>query len=283
MTKPQPEPFVDMETCITCLLDRVPRLRNHRLKVILILSITCYSIGLIFCTRGGIYYFTMFDDYGASYTLIFIAISELFLIGFIYGVKKFSRDIKAMLKSTPSTYWTFSWRFGGPIYLTVVLLVSFYNYAPSDYGSYVFTPFAQFFGWALASVSVILLPGFMLFNIVGVLRDGQPLKILFKPGFDWKASPGSAAGSDLSDHPKASADAVHQKLMAQDGGLKLSQDQTKTITQDPNETKTSGKMIASSTVTTSSCTPSHNVAGQQKTEKAIEIGADYVKKISNNR
>jgi hypothetical protein len=49
----------------------------------------CYGAGLIMCTRAGIFYFNIFDDYTASFSMMLLVILELVLVAHIYGLVEF--------------------------------------------------------------------------------------------------------------------------------------------------------------------------------------------------
>ena len=49
----------------------------------------CLLLGLGFTTTSGNYWFTMFNDYGANFSLLFIVLIEVITVSYIYGIKRF--------------------------------------------------------------------------------------------------------------------------------------------------------------------------------------------------
>ncbi|QQP53375.1 Transporter, partial [Caligus rogercresseyi] len=70
---------------------------------------------------AGEYWVTLFDSYGAL-GLTLIALTEII----------FTNDIKIMTGVTPGPYWQMTWRFGAPIVLSTVLIMSIYSQIRSN-------------------------------------------------------------------------------------------------------------------------------------------------------
>lgn len=49
----------------------------------------CLLLGLGFTTASGNYWFTIFNDYGATFSLLFIVLIEVITVSYIYGIKRF--------------------------------------------------------------------------------------------------------------------------------------------------------------------------------------------------
>lgn len=49
----------------------------------------CLLLGLGFTTTSGNYWFTIFNDYGATFSLLFIVLLEVIAVSYIYGIKRF--------------------------------------------------------------------------------------------------------------------------------------------------------------------------------------------------
>ena len=58
-------------------------------------AVGCFSIGLIFTTGAGVYWLTLFDSFRAA-GLTFIAFAELVSVMYVYGHKRFTKDIENM-------------------------------------------------------------------------------------------------------------------------------------------------------------------------------------------
>ncbi|KAM3820808.1 sodium- and chloride-dependent transporter XTRP3 isoform 2-T2 [Vipera latastei] len=85
-------------------------------------------IGLIFTTRAGNYWFNIFNDYAATLSLLLIVLVETIAVCYIYGLKRFSKDLCVMIGHEPSWYWKILWAFISPI-----LIISLFVFYITDY------------------------------------------------------------------------------------------------------------------------------------------------------
>uniref|UniRef100_A0A4W6CJV7 Transporter n=1 Tax=Lates calcarifer TaxID=8187 RepID=A0A4W6CJV7_LATCA len=88
----------------------------------------CLLLGLGFTTTSGSYWFTMFNDYGATFSLLFIVLIEVITVSYIYGIKRFEKDIEDMLGHRPNWYWKIMWTFTSPLLLIALFIFYIINY-----------------------------------------------------------------------------------------------------------------------------------------------------------
>ncbi|KAM6893358.1 sodium- and chloride-dependent transporter XTRP3 [Xenentodon cancila] len=88
----------------------------------------CLLLGLGFTTTSGNYWFTMFNDYGATFSLLFIVLTEVITVSYIYGIKRFDKDIEDMLGHRPSWYWKIMWAGISPLLLIGIMVFYIINY-----------------------------------------------------------------------------------------------------------------------------------------------------------
>nr|XP_046255268.1 sodium- and chloride-dependent transporter XTRP3-like [Scatophagus argus] len=88
----------------------------------------CLLLGLGFTTTSGNYWFTMFNDYGATFSLLFIVLIEIIAVSYIYGIKRFEKDIEDMLGHCPNWYWKIMWAGISPLLLVVLFIFYIVNY-----------------------------------------------------------------------------------------------------------------------------------------------------------
>ena len=115
-------------------------------------------VGLASCAQGGVYVVELLDRYAASYSILFAVFCETIAISWIYGLKRFSADIKAMLGFDPGWWWKFCWLLCAPIFLMVIIIYGLYSYEPLTYGSYVYPTWANVLGLIIAGSSVACIP-----------------------------------------------------------------------------------------------------------------------------
>lgn len=65
------------------------------------------------------YLLQLFDWYAASISVILICLCEVVIVGWIYGVKNFIRDIEFMIGETVPQWWLICWKYITPVILSV--------------------------------------------------------------------------------------------------------------------------------------------------------------------
>ncbi|XP_040020207.2 sodium- and chloride-dependent transporter XTRP3 [Gasterosteus aculeatus] len=93
-----------------------------------LVCVFCLLLGLGFTTTSGNYWFTMFNDYGANFSLLFIVLIEVIAVSYIYGIKRFEKDIEDMLGHRPNWYWKIMWGGISPLLLITLFIVYIVNY-----------------------------------------------------------------------------------------------------------------------------------------------------------
>ncbi|XP_074540018.1 sodium- and chloride-dependent transporter XTRP3 [Halichoeres trimaculatus] len=93
-----------------------------------IVCLFCLLVGLGFTTTSGNYWFTMFNDYGATFSLLFIVLIEVITVSYIYGIKRFEKDIEDMLGHRPNWYWKIMWKAVSPLLLIALFIFYIINY-----------------------------------------------------------------------------------------------------------------------------------------------------------
>lgn len=53
----------------------------------------CFLLGLGFTTTSGNYWFTIFNDYAANFSLLIVVLLEVIIVSYIYGIKRFVRFV----------------------------------------------------------------------------------------------------------------------------------------------------------------------------------------------
>ncbi|XP_034384388.1 sodium- and chloride-dependent transporter XTRP3-like [Cyclopterus lumpus] len=93
-----------------------------------LVCVFCLLLGLGFTTTSGNYWFTMFNDYGANFSLLFVVLAEVITVSYIYGIKRFEKDIEDMLGHRPNWYWKIMWAGVSPLLLITLFIVYIVNY-----------------------------------------------------------------------------------------------------------------------------------------------------------
>lgn len=135
--------FVQIEAIISAVLDEYPRLRAYKSWATFFTCLIMFFVSMLFVTRvhnisfifskyfnlisllflcflkGGMYFLQLFDWYAASISVILVCLCEVIIVGWIYGVKNFIRDIEFMIGARVEHWWLICWKYTTPIILSV--------------------------------------------------------------------------------------------------------------------------------------------------------------------
>uniref|UniRef100_T1JCL7 Transporter n=1 Tax=Strigamia maritima TaxID=126957 RepID=T1JCL7_STRMM len=148
--------IADICCVMTVLQDQLPRV--SRVKLLSLLCIVAYCMGLTYVTSGGQYVLKLIDNLGAGFSSFVFAIGEAVGLMWIYGMQKFAADISFMLGFKIGTYWKVTWAVFCPIILTVILIYSLVSFEPLELAGYVYPGWAEAIGWSLAAVALGQIP-----------------------------------------------------------------------------------------------------------------------------
>ena len=122
------------EVMCTALYDQFPTLRRHKAALAVSVCTVLFACGLVMTTRAGIYYFNIFNDYSASFSLMLLVILEILLVVYIYGLDSYLLDLRSMMGSPrgwlgrwfgPSgKYVGIVWRFIAPTQSVIIFVVT---------------------------------------------------------------------------------------------------------------------------------------------------------------
>lgn len=160
--------FAVVTTVHTTLLDVFPNLLRKGKRPMFVMLGICifgYLVGLSCTTRGGIYLLQLIDNYAATYSVLVIGFFECSVLSWVYGVERFYKDIKGMLGFTPPLWFKYQWKFVTPVLLIAIMLFTWIDYEPSDYGGYTFPVWADSLGWILSMTSVSAIPIVVIFTL----------------------------------------------------------------------------------------------------------------------
>ncbi|XP_071316824.1 sodium- and chloride-dependent GABA transporter 2-like [Trachinotus anak] len=179
--------FVGLECLMTSLVDLFPTyLRQGCRRELLLLAIccTCCLLGLPLVTEGGMYLLQLLDHHVCSgTTLLLLSFCQSVSIGWVYGADRFYGNITDMIGYRPYPFMKCCWRYITPIICFGTFIFSIVKYSPLKFShSYVYPLWANILGWFIATVSLSLIPLFVLHKIMqgkGTLR--QRLLLLCQP------------------------------------------------------------------------------------------------------
>lgn len=184
--------FAIVEVVVTSIQDGFPKwvkrhLTCHEMLVLLICVIS-FLFGLPNISQGGIYFFQLIDHYAASISIMFLAFFEVIAISWFYGVRRLCNNVKEMTGRVPSSYFRFCWLIAAPFLIMAVWVFSLIDYEPPTYhnGEYKYPWWAEAIGWGIASLSLICIPAFAIYEFIRANGNtcAEKLRNSIKPHFE---------------------------------------------------------------------------------------------------
>ncbi|XP_063341585.1 sodium- and chloride-dependent GABA transporter 2-like isoform X2 [Pelmatolapia mariae] len=170
--------FVGLECLMTSLVDLFPCLHQGYRRELLLLAVccTCCLLGLSLVTEGGMYLLQLLDHHVCSgTTLLLLSFCQSVSIGWVYGADRFYGNISDMIGYRPHPFMKYCWRYITPFTCFGTFIFSIVRYSPLKFSStYVYPLWANILGWFIATVSLSLIPLFLLYKIIqgkGTLRQ----------------------------------------------------------------------------------------------------------------
>ncbi|XP_035405605.1 sodium- and chloride-dependent transporter XTRP3 isoform X3 [Cygnus atratus] len=119
-------------------------------------------IGLIFTMEAGNYWFDIFNDYAATLSLLLIVLVETIAVCYIYGLRRFEKDLHMMIGRKLNWYWKVMWAFASPL-----LIISLFIFYLTDY---ILTGTLQYQAWDATQGQLVTkdYPGYAL-AVIGLL------------------------------------------------------------------------------------------------------------------
>ena len=132
-----------METVITSLFDVLPKLKKHKLLIISLICCGFFLLGLPYCTKAGQYWIEIMDKFSNGWAILIIGTFECICIGWVYGVKRFRKDIEIMIGKrytsyTTFWYWISAWSVVSPLLLIGLIIFSWIDYKPLKHANYIY-------------------------------------------------------------------------------------------------------------------------------------------------
>ncbi|XP_073443971.1 sodium-dependent neutral amino acid transporter B(0)AT3-like [Dendrobates tinctorius] len=113
--------FGNIEGVLTPILDL--KLFPKWIPIEAITGLICllsFAFSLIFTMGSGNYWLQIFDTFTGSLTLLVVVFFEVIAVTYVYGIDRFSGDIKWMTGRHPNIYWQVTWRYISPLLMVAV-------------------------------------------------------------------------------------------------------------------------------------------------------------------
>ncbi|XP_041483586.1 sodium- and chloride-dependent betaine transporter-like isoform X1 [Lytechinus variegatus] len=164
--------FVVVEGLVTTIVDIFPKtlMKGNRREFF------CAGCCLFFCmagipmvTYGGMFIFQLFDFYASSgFVLLWIALCESLVIGWVYGGKRYMQDIINMIgRGWIKPYMIAAWMLITPLFSGTIFVFSIVYYKPLTYeNDYVYPWWGYMMGWTMALSSMVTIPILFIYQFV---------------------------------------------------------------------------------------------------------------------
>ncbi|XP_046584048.1 sodium-dependent proline transporter-like [Haliotis rubra] len=180
--------FVHVQTIVTALTDAFPAFLGHRkLLVTACVCLTGFILGLTCVTQGGIYVLTLMDWYVGSISVMVLAMSEMLVLAWVYGVNRLYDDLEMMIGYRVSPVWKAMWLVATPLFVFVLFIAGLTSMSPVALGGREFPYWAQAVGWLIAVCPLLPIPVGMVLAIWRE-KDGSLKERLIqatKPRKEW--------------------------------------------------------------------------------------------------
>ena len=108
----------------TAVLDHFKTLRKNESLTVVCCCLIGFLVGLVFCTVEGSRLVDLVDAGVSSWNCLLIAVLEVLLVSWVYGIDQIFDDIEDMGMKLPSFlkyYWRLCWKYVTPGILSVIL------------------------------------------------------------------------------------------------------------------------------------------------------------------
>lgn len=188
------------EAFVASILDEFPKLRNQRVKVMIVTCFIAFLAGIPICFDSGFLLFQLMDD-RSSNAILLMAFVELITISWFYGTDRFYNNILEMKMWIPKfmeIYWKVCWFFITPVAIGLVTILAWTNKQPDHFQAYEYPGVIQAMGWGLELVSISIVVVIAIITIYQNLRNGEAIAYL-KPGPMMTPSPKWGPRADRDD------------------------------------------------------------------------------------
>jgi len=148
-----------------------------------IICILGFFVGLVYVTPGGQAILALVDFFGGGFIIFVLAMVEVLAVSWIYGLKRFTSDIKFMLNVSVGIYWKFCWGFFIPISLLAIFIYFLVSYTPLTYQGEPYPKSMEYGGYILTIFALIQIPFWFLHSLC--TGENKGCQGAFQPNSDW--------------------------------------------------------------------------------------------------
>lgn len=129
-------------------------------KVTFFYSLFLFVVGLLFVTKGGLYWLDIVDHYVNTYGLVFAGLSEAIIIGWFYDTNKLRNYFNSVSEYQFGSWWDIMIKFVTPIMLIVLLITELIADISTQYGGYELK-YLVYGGW-VGVIGLLIVASYLL-------------------------------------------------------------------------------------------------------------------------
>jgi NSS family neurotransmitter:Na+ symporter len=147
--------FSLVEADVTAVMDKWG---FRRPRVTFVICLAACIIGLLFCTKAGLYWLDIVDHWINNYGLAAIGLAEVIVIGYIFGAKSFRKFINSVSEIKVGVWWDIMIMVVTPIILGTTIVLSLNKEFSKPYEGYP--------PWALNAGGWIVVIGIFILSFI---------------------------------------------------------------------------------------------------------------------
>ncbi|XP_053698878.1 sodium-dependent nutrient amino acid transporter 1 [Sabethes cyaneus] len=176
-------------TLVTVVWDAFPKMKYW--QVAAILSVIGFCAGIVYVTPGGQWILNLVDHYGGTFLIYSIAIVQVIVIFWIYGLDNWCTDVEFMVQRRVGVYWRLCWGFLTPLLMIAVFVYSLVKYEWPTYGGSQYPSEGLICGFMVfvVGISQILLWALWILARADTKESlKEKIKRMIKPSPEWGPS-----------------------------------------------------------------------------------------------
>ncbi len=133
----------------------ISKFKVKRIHVNIGFGIIAFLIGIVYTTKGGLYWLDIVDHFMNNYGLLVVGILQCVAIGYFYNHREMREYANSKSDFTIGPWWDFCIRYLTPIVVTVLFVINVIERVKTSYGGY--TRLAEFLGgWLVLIVFIVV-------------------------------------------------------------------------------------------------------------------------------
>ncbi|MBN2541899.1 sodium-dependent transporter [bacterium] len=97
-------------------------LHRHKSKVAFVFCLVGFIIGLLFCTKGGLYWLDIADHWVNNFGLAVVGLFECIIIGYFFNIGAFRKEINSVSEIQLGKWWEITIKYFTPLVLVIFLI-----------------------------------------------------------------------------------------------------------------------------------------------------------------